>query len=166
MARISQIQKYNPLVTSKLPIHFKLPGRSYSQIGRKGNVALYSVYSDYLSLPDFALPYILIGYELIVIKIMPNGQERYPRDEDFGKSAWSIPKASFELAQLAMDCAVSDGINIAGPHLKPFLTGRPLPKTAHARLWRRIEMDGKPRKPIKRATKMPQTLGVLGLTND
>jgi hypothetical protein len=77
-----------------LPIHFKLPGRSYSQIGRKGNVALYSVYSDYFSFPDFALPYLLIGFELIVIKTKRNGDERYPRNEEFGHSAFSIPKAS------------------------------------------------------------------------
>lgn len=82
-----------------LPIHFKLPGRSYSQIGRKGNVALYSVYSDYLIIPDYALPYALIGFELIVIRII-NGSERYPSDKQFGKSAWSIPK-SFARACLA-----------------------------------------------------------------
>jgi hypothetical protein len=58
-----------PMITP-LPIHFKLPGRSYSQIGRKGNVALYSVYSDYLVIPNYALPYLLIGFELIVIRIL------------------------------------------------------------------------------------------------
>ena len=84
--------KHTPL--TPLPIHFKTPGRSYSQIGRKGNVALYSVYSDYFSLPDFALPYLLIGFELVVIKTNRNGVERYPRAEQFGHSAWSIPKAS------------------------------------------------------------------------
>jgi hypothetical protein len=77
-----------------LPFHFKTPGRSYSQIGRKGNVALYAVYSDYFSLPDFALPYLLIGYELIVIKTNRNGVERYPAPWQFGHCAWSIPKAS------------------------------------------------------------------------
>jgi hypothetical protein len=75
-----------------LPIHFKTPGRSYSQIGRKGNVALYSVYSDYFVLPDFALPYLLIGFELIVIKVK-DGVEVYPAAWQFGKIAWSIPKA-------------------------------------------------------------------------
>jgi hypothetical protein len=77
-----------------LPIHFKTPGRSYSQIGRKGNVALYAVYSDYFSLPDFALPYLLIGFELVVIKTNRNGVERYPRNEEFGHSAWAISRAS------------------------------------------------------------------------
>jgi|SRR5215469_1361481 len=76
-----------------VPIHFKTPGRSFSQIGRKGNVALYSVYSDYFSMPDFALPYLLLGYELVVIKTNRNGVERYPRDEEFGSSGWSIPKS-------------------------------------------------------------------------
>src|SRR5215510_14901011 len=75
-----------------LPIHFKRPGRSYSQIGRKGNVALYAVYSDYCTLFT-VLPYLLLGYELIVIKTKPNGLERYPRDEEFGQSGWSIPKS-------------------------------------------------------------------------
>jgi len=75
-----------------LPIHFKKPGRSYSQIGRKGNVALYSVHSDYCTLFT-ALPYLLIGYELIVIKTKRNGTERYPRDEEFGASGWAIPKS-------------------------------------------------------------------------
>jgi hypothetical protein len=75
-----------------LPIHFKLPGRSYSQIGRKGNVALYSVYSDYFILPDFALPYVLIGFELVIVKIK-DGVERYPSAWQFGHCAWSIPKS-------------------------------------------------------------------------
>jgi hypothetical protein len=75
-----------------LPIHFKLPGRSYSQIGRKGNVALYSVYSDYITDLAFSFPFVLIGFELIVIKTK-NGSERYPRPEQFGHSAWSIPKS-------------------------------------------------------------------------
>jgi len=79
----------NPL---PLPIHFKLPGRSYSQIGRKGNVALYSVYSDYVNNRACSLPYILIGFELIVIKIK-DGYETYPSAWQFGKSAWSIPKS-------------------------------------------------------------------------
>jgi hypothetical protein len=74
-----------------LPIHFKLPGRSYSQIGRKGNVALYSVYSDYFILPTDALPFALIGYELIAITTK-NGREIYPPPRLFGESAWSIPK--------------------------------------------------------------------------
>jgi hypothetical protein len=77
-----------------LPIHFKTPGRSYSQIGRKGNVALYSVYSDYFSLPDFALPYLLIGFELVTIKTNRAGVERYPRDEEFGHCAFAISRAS------------------------------------------------------------------------
>src|SRR5215472_17473785 len=80
-------------VTKTLPIHFKTPGRSYSQIGRKGNVALYSVYSDYFLLHGFRLPFLLIGFELIVIKTKRNGQERYPRPEEFGKCALSIPKS-------------------------------------------------------------------------
>lgn len=75
-----------------LPIHFKLPGRSYSQIGRKGNVALYSVYSDYFSLPNYALPYVLIGFELIVVKVK-DGREVYPSAWQFGSLAWSIPKS-------------------------------------------------------------------------
>jgi hypothetical protein len=75
-----------------LPIHFKLPGRSYSQIGRKGNVALYSVYSDYLIIPSYALPYALIGFELIVIKVK-DGSERYPSAWQFGSCAWSVPKS-------------------------------------------------------------------------
>jgi hypothetical protein len=75
-----------------LPIHFKLPGRSYSQIGRKGNVALYSVYSDYLVIPNYALPYALIGFELITIRTF-NGRERYPFPRQFGRCAWSIPKS-------------------------------------------------------------------------
>jgi hypothetical protein len=77
-----------------LPIHFKRPGRSYSQIGRKGNVALYSVYSDYFSLPDFALPYLLIGFELVTIKTNRAGVERYPRNEEFGHCAFAISRAS------------------------------------------------------------------------
>ena len=76
-----------------LPIHFKEPGRSYSQIGRKGNVALYQVFSDYLIIPSYALPYVLVGFELVCIKIDKTGRERYPRPEEFGKSAWSIPKS-------------------------------------------------------------------------
>ena len=76
----------------QLPIHFKTPGRSYSQIGRKGNIALYSVYSDYLAIPNFALPYLLVGYELIVIKVK-NGRECYPASWQFGQLAWSIPKS-------------------------------------------------------------------------
>lgn len=85
------ILKMNP---TQLPIHFKKPGRSYNQIGRKGNVALYSVYSDYLTLPDLAWPYILIGFELVAIKTNRAGtKECYPKDQDFGKSAWSIPKS-------------------------------------------------------------------------
>jgi hypothetical protein len=79
-----------------LPFHFKLPGRSYNQIGRKGNVALYSVYSDYFSLPNFALPYLLIGFELVVIKTK-DGREVYPSAWQFGKSAWSIPKSLSQL---------------------------------------------------------------------
>jgi hypothetical protein len=82
--------KPNPPVP--LPIHFKLPGRSYSQIGRKGNIALYSVYSDYIIVPDFATPYLLIGYELIAIKVW-KGRETYPNDSEFGSRAWSIPKS-------------------------------------------------------------------------
>jgi len=75
-----------------LPIHFKKPGRSYSQIGRKGNVALYAVYSDYFLLKDFYLPYLLIGFELVCIKIK-GLKEQYPRASEFGRSAWSIPKS-------------------------------------------------------------------------
>jgi hypothetical protein len=75
-----------------LPIHFKLPGRSYSQIGRKGNVALYSVYSDYSDDRFSSLPYVLIGFELVVIKIK-NGFEIYPSAWQFGRCAWSIPKS-------------------------------------------------------------------------
>jgi hypothetical protein len=75
-----------------LPIHFKGVGRSYSQIGRKGNVALYSVYSDYFIPPDYALPYVLIGFELITIRVI-NGIERYPAPDQFGHCAWSIPKS-------------------------------------------------------------------------
>lgn len=80
-----------PTSPQKLPIHFKLPGRSYAQIGRKGNIALYAVYSDYIIVPDFALPYALIGYELIAIKVW-KGRETYPNDSEFGSRAWSIPK--------------------------------------------------------------------------
>src|SRR5215510_2224047 len=76
----------------QLPIHFKRPGRSYSQIGRKGNVALYAVYSDYFILPDFALPYLLIGFELVVIKTK-NNRELYPAAWQFGSIAWSLPKS-------------------------------------------------------------------------
>lgn len=88
------MNKSNPKTKSivPLPIHFKTPGRSYSQIGRKGNVALYSVYSDYFILPDFALPYLLIGFELIVIKVR-DGRELYPAAWQFGSIAWSIPKS-------------------------------------------------------------------------
>lgn len=75
-----------------LPIHFKEPGRSYSQIGRKGNVALYAVYSDYVIVPSYALPYVLLGYELVCIKIK-DGKELYPRPWQFGSCAWSIPKS-------------------------------------------------------------------------
>ena len=75
-----------------LPIHFKLPGRSYSQIGRKGNVALYSVYSDYMQDRMYGWPYVLLGFELIVIKVR-NGCEVYPSAWQFGKCAWSIPKS-------------------------------------------------------------------------
>jgi hypothetical protein len=82
-------QSKNPI---PLPIHFKTPGRSYSQIGRKGNVALYSVYSDYFSFPDFALPYVLIGFELIVIKTK-NGVERYPRPWQFRHHRLVNPKS-------------------------------------------------------------------------
>ena len=95
----SSVTKSNP--PEKLPIHFKTQGRSYSQIGRKGNVALYSVYSDYFILPDFALPYLLIGYELIVIKTKPNGDERYPRAEEFGHSAFAISKASKSFGRIS-----------------------------------------------------------------
>lgn len=77
-----------------LPIHFKTPGRSYNQLGRKGNVALYSVYSDYLLDRNTSLPYVLLGFELIVIKSR-KGKELYPRSEQFGTCAWSIPKSLF-----------------------------------------------------------------------
>ena len=86
-----------------LPIHFKTPGRSYSQIGRKGNIALYAVYSDYFILPGDALPFALIGYELIAIKIK-NRREIYPPSWLFGESAWSIPK---RFAQLGFACVGS-----------------------------------------------------------
>ena len=77
---------------TKLPIHFKLPGRSYSQLGRKGNVALYSVYSDYSLDRKTSWPYVLLGFELVVIKIK-NNCEVYPGNWEFGKTAWSIPKS-------------------------------------------------------------------------
>lgn len=98
----------NPITNPKmkpspLPIHFKLPGRSYSQIGRKGNVALYSVYSDYFNFNGFTLPYILIGFELIAIKVK-NGRECYPTARDFGKCAWAIPKSVSRICSLSSRC--------------------------------------------------------------
>jgi len=125
--------KPKPRQIIPLPIHFKKPGRSYSQIGRKGNVALYAVYSDYFCLPGFALPYLLIGFELVCAKIH-NGAERYPWPCEFGKCAWSIPKASREFAELALESAESDGRNFSAQYFKPFLTGRSVPQ--NARLWR------------------------------
>lgn len=82
-----------------LPIHFKLPGRSYNQIGRKGNIALYSVYSDYSFDRKTSWPYVLLGFELIAIKVK-NGKELYPRPEQFGSSAWSIPKSFFSFRRV------------------------------------------------------------------
>jgi hypothetical protein len=91
---------HNPV---PLPFHFKLQGRSYNQIGRKGNIALYSVYSDYLIIPDYALPYILLGYELIVIKVK-HGREVYPSAWQFGKIAWAIPKSISRVCSACSRC--------------------------------------------------------------
>jgi len=109
----------NPKIT-QLPIHFKTPGRSYSQIGRKGNVALYSVYSDYFILPDFALPYLLIGYELIVIKTKPNGDERYPRNEEFGHCAFAISKASKRFGRISSRMRGRERHQCSGTAFKTF----------------------------------------------
>jgi hypothetical protein len=111
--------KSKPVKT--LPIHFKTPGRSYSQIGRKGNVALYQVFSDYLIVPDFVLPYLTIGFELIAIKNKLNGDERYPRPEEFGHCAWSIPKS------FSPPCSISLGMRGVGRNQRGSSTSKILP---------------------------------------
>jgi hypothetical protein len=83
----------SPTGIKRLPLHFKGNGRSYSQLGRRGNVALYAVYSDYFLLHGFVAPYLLIGFELVCCDSKRNGVERYPRDEEFGQRALSIPKS-------------------------------------------------------------------------
>ena len=69
------------------------------------------------------------------------------------------PKASLALAELALEAASVDGQNFEFRNLRPFLTGRPLPRTAHARLWRRLDIDLNGKKPIK----MPQSRHKGGL---
>jgi len=68
-------------------------------------------------------------------------------------------KASRELAELALECAASDIQNFAYRNLQPFLTGRPLPRSATSpKLWRRFKgQDG------KIARKMPQSSHKGGL---
>ena len=114
-----------PISGNPLPLHFKLPGRSYSQIGRKGNVALYAVYSDYFSLPDFALPYIIIGFELIVIKTNRLGLELYPADWQFGKLAWSIPKSLQRVSRTSIGRCLSNWTKLCISEFKTFLNRSP-----------------------------------------
>ena len=88
----------------RLPIAFKADQRSHRQLARKGCVALYGVFSN-----DPRQFRLILGYELIIIRTKPAHRDEkgfyhprsevYPTNRQFGKIAWSIPKASLPMAE-------------------------------------------------------------------
>jgi len=92
----------------RLPIAFKADQRSYRQVARKGCVALYGVFSN-----DPRQFHLILGYELIIIRTKPAHRDEqgfyhprsevYPANRQFGKIAWSIPKASLPMAEILLE---------------------------------------------------------------
>ena len=118
----------------RLPIAFKADQRSYRQVARKGCCAIYAVFS---SDPRQFGP--ILGYELILIRTKRAHRDRqgfyhpesevYPADRQFGKIAWSIPKASLPMAEILFEqIATSGSHHVYTTAVRQFMTGHRLPQ--------------------------------------
>ena len=118
----------------RLPIAFKADQRSYRQVARKGCVALYGVFSN-----DPRQFHLILGYELIIIRTKPAHRDEqgfyhprsevYPANRQFGKIAWSIPKASLPMAEILFEqIATSGSSHVYTTAIRQFMTGHRLPQ--------------------------------------
>jgi hypothetical protein len=118
----------------RLPIAFKADQRSYRQVTRKGCVALYAVFSN-----DPRQFRLILGYELIIITTKPAHRDEqgfyhprsevYPANRQFGKIAWSIPKASLPMAEILFEqIATSGSSHVYTTAIRQFMTGHRLPQ--------------------------------------
>jgi hypothetical protein len=82
-----------------LETQLKAQDRTLKQLKRTSRIAIYEL---------FGRGGVLYGYEVIVIKVHPQGQimgrqyperEGYPANEDWGRSAWSYPKIGLAEAE-------------------------------------------------------------------
>ena len=118
----------------RLPIAFKADQRSYRQVARKGCVALYAVFSN-----DPRQFHLILGYELLIITTKPAHRDEkgfyhprsevYPANRQFGKIAWSIPKASLPMAEILFEqIATSGSPHVYTTAVRQLMTGHRLPQ--------------------------------------
>ena len=136
----------------RLPIAFKADQRSYRQLARQGRCALYGVFSN-----DPRQFRLLLGYELIIIRIKPAHRDEqgfyhppseiYPADRQFGKIAWSIPKASLSMAEILFEqIATSGSSHVYTTAVRQFMTGRRLPQDTRFVRTLRHKLGRRPKK--------------------